>query len=466
MPPPLTPARSRLPLDPLTAVTGGLILAAVLRQGAFYPQVAFGLAVAAIVITSTVLVKKSDKQTVFATLALVALATCWVLRGAFQARLTATIPLMASILAFICGLVVTRRLRGDHREFAMQVLLVIGSITAGVGVIGCVFRIYPLAMRAQNLWRLASTLTYSNAAGLLLAVCFVASLALNQKQPIVRVQIALCFMGLIASQSRAALLATAIGLLLVPAAQLWSSIPVLVSGAIGGVGIVATSGSDRPQPLVGLLILLSLGAVALPQFKNSTLRPFVHRVRRKHKVSMAALLCLFAVAASYSVWLVHVPLERRFDVSSTEDRNYEWRAAFDQFLSSPLVGVGPDQIIYFSSPQGDFDRYAHNEYLQILADDGVLGGLLLLVAALAISRCVKRSDIRTSCAAGALVVFAVAVGFDFSLHLAALGLVGGWVAGLAGGESSEVGARDAPLAGVSSGQFQLGVLPSPRASAT
>ena len=147
---------------------------------------------------------------------------------------------------------------------------------------------------------------------------------------------------------------------------------------------------------------------------------------------MAALgLATVGIAVGAGV-VLRVPIERRVALGSSEDRSYEWAAAFDQWRSSPIVGVGPDQTLYFHAPDGNYAHFSHNEYLQMLADGGVVGEILLLGVGVCIVRAVRREDIATSCATAALVAFAVVGVLDFDWHLAALGLVGGWVAGLAG----------------------------------
>jgi hypothetical protein len=60
-----------------------------------------------------------------------------------------------------------------------------------------------------------------------------------------------------------------------------------------------------------------------------------------------------------------------------------------------------------------------------------MGELLLLGSAWSMAASLRRESILQSCAVGAIVAFAVAATLDFDWHLAALGLVGGWVAGLA-----------------------------------
>ena len=94
--------------------------------------------------------------------------------------------------------------------------------------------------------------------------------------------------------------------------------------------------------------------------------------------------------------------------------------------------MGPDTLLRFHAVDGTYAHFAHNEYLQVLADAGAVGLLLLLAAGGSVVAAVRRDDLLTSCATGALVAFAVAGALDFDWHLAALGMVGGWVAGLAG----------------------------------
>jgi hypothetical protein len=80
---------------------------------------------------------------------------------------------------------------------------------------------------------------------------------------------------------------------------------------------------------------------------------------------------------------------------------------------------------------GTYAHFAHNEYLQVAADAGLIGLALLVLAGLSLVRAVRRVDLVTSCATAALVCWAVGGAFDFDWHLPFVGLLGGWVAGLA-----------------------------------
>jgi O-antigen ligase len=143
--------------------------------------------------------------------------------------------------------------------------------------------------------------------------------------------------------------------------------------------------------------------------------------------------------------VLRVPIERRVALGSSEDRGYEWTAAVDQWRSSPIVGVGPDQTLYFHAPDGNFAHFSHNEYLQILADGGLVGAVLLVATGVCLFRAVRRVDVATSCATAALLAFAVVGALDFDWHLASLGLVGGWVAGLSGRPSPPDPVFDRPI---------------------
>ena len=97
----------------------------------------------------------------------------------------------------------------------------------------------------------------------------------------------------------------------------------------------------------------------------------------------------------------------------------------------PLVGVGPDRELVFRAADGTSAHFVHNEYLQVGADAGIIGAGLLGLVALSLVRALRRLDVLSSCAVGAVVCWAVAGAFDFDWHLPVIGLMGGWCAGLA-----------------------------------
>jgi O-antigen ligase len=130
-------------------------------------------------------------------------------------------------------------------------------------------------------------------------------------------------------------------------------------------------------------------------------------------------------------------LGTRFSFDSP-DRWGSFQAAWELFLHHPLAGVGPgiDELV-FVHPTGGTSvyRFVHNEYLQILAELGVIGGILL-VAFLAL---VIRRLWRDRVAAGVLGVGGLAAlaalllhaGFDFVWHIPAVPLLAAAFVGVA-----------------------------------
>jgi hypothetical protein len=422
----------------LTGIVAGLIVAATFREGAFYPADATLVLVVSLVVALSLLFTRPERRTVAVVAALGALATWWLVRAAAQGRAESFLPLGASMVGFGAAFLATRHLDEKYRVLATQLVVAVGAVSAAAGLVATTSRWYPLAMPAQNLWRLSTTLTYSNAAGALLAMALLAGLGLEQRANTTKLMVCLCAAGLVATQSRGAVLGTVVGLVLVPLAQLRRAAVTLGLGILGGLAVVATSNGGAAQPLATAAVVAAVAiAVVLPRRGDAvalwtkTGRRSIGGLRKKVAIGAVVALATIGIAVGAGA-VLRVPIERRVALNSSEDRGHEWTAAFDQFRSSPVVGVGPDQLLYFHAADGDYAHFSHNEYLQILADGGLVGELLLVVVGICVIRAVRREDIATSCAAGALVAFAVVGTLDFDWHLAALGLVGGWVAGLAG----------------------------------
>ena len=139
-------------------------------------------------------------------------------------------------------------------------LACLGAVGALVGFAGLAWRWYPMAMPAQGLWRLSSTLTYSDAAGLVLGLCLLVALGCDRFPLLVRIVVCLTAGGLLATQSRGAYLAFACACLLVPARRYGEQLIPLVAGAVLGVAAVASSPGNRPVPWLALVLA---GAVAI-----------------------------------------------------------------------------------------------------------------------------------------------------------------------------------------------------------
>jgi len=113
----------------------------------------------------------------------------------------------------------------------------------------------------------------------------------------------------------------------------------------------------------------------------------------------------------------------------TSGRAHFWGVAWQIFLANPIIGAGLDAfgVAYpkYDTWNGQFRvEQAHNDYLQILADAGILGfvcvlAFVLLLLRKGVSAVTRGSDVSRSIAAGALAgCFGVLIHsfFDFPLR--------------------------------------------------
>lgn len=339
-----------------------------------------------------------------------------------------TVGLLATVAA---AAVIARRLGSEQRTAVVQAVLVAGMIVAATGWFGVAFRVEPLALTAQGLWRAASVLTYANAAAALLAACALVSIARELAQPgrARRLTTYVLLVGLGATMSRGGLFAVAIGALaLAVMAGLRPMIatlgPTLVGAAVALGGLLpgtATTSSARP---VLAIAAVGLGAVVVIAFE---------RVRPALVVAAVSGAVIVVVAAGAQ------PLVDARLTPASQDRVDEWVASLRLASSSPLLGVGPGHFsLEYRAPDGSprVAKYAHNEYLQVLAEQGLVG-LIVVVGGLAfVGRAIVRARPRDgdplwTGAVAALAALAVHSAFDFVWHVPLIPIVGGILVGVA-----------------------------------
>jgi hypothetical protein len=418
-----TAARRATTAATIAAVVVGLTVEGVVRKGAFHNTDALVVAVASAGLIVARVVVGIERRNLAVLVPLLALTLWWLASAARHGAPESFLPLGASMLGFGAGFLATASLDAAHRKAAAAAMLGIGAVSAGAGLVAEAFRLFPVAARAQDLWRLSTTLTYANAAGLLLAMALLFGLGLDQRNGWVRLAIFLCVAGLVTTQSRGAVLACLLAATLVPWSQLRSGWISLVVGILVGLVAVATSSGNGARPAVVIAAAVGCIVVVLPGLSSW------RRLSWHQMVTVQAVLLLVTVAALVFTSLAaaqHGHLSRRLD----QDRTPEWRAAVDQWQSSPALGVGPDKPLVLDPLTDTTTDYAHDEYLQVLAGGGLVGAALLVAVGVGLASLSRRHDVISSCAVAALVAFAVAGALDYDWHLPALGLVGGWAAGL------------------------------------
>ena len=216
------------------------------REGGFWRPDAFVVAMAsAIVLTVAVAIRPLSGTSWAVVGSLVLLVGWWLVRAHSTGSSASFLPLGASILGFVAAFAVVRCLDGRHREVAAMAIVGLGAAGALTGFVGMIWRWYPLAMPSQQLWRLSTTLTYADAAGIVLAVSMLLALGSRTRPWAIRGALCLCAGGLIATQSRGPLLALVCAAPLVPIRQYRLNAFPLIAGISLGVVAVASSGATQ-----------------------------------------------------------------------------------------------------------------------------------------------------------------------------------------------------------------------------
>ncbi len=224
-----------------------------------------------------------------------ALTLWWLIAAAIHSTGGNFLPLGASMVGFLGAFLIIGNLDFPKREAMTRALVAIGASVAILGLVALALRWYPLAIKSDSTWRLSSTLTYYNAAGILLAMVLLLALSLDPALWRTRVAIYICAVGLLATQSRGAILALMIGLVFVPREQLRKCLLPLLSALLAGLLVVIVSHNERFHPL--LLVPIAVGALISARAYRSRQMGTETRSRRVVLISL-----LVAGAAVVAVW--------------------------------------------------------------------------------------------------------------------------------------------------------------------
>ena len=227
-------------------------------------------------------------------------------------------------------------------------------------------------------------------------------------------------------------IALPLGLLFAGAVDKDKRMLYLFVAGLMGVALVMTTSRGGIISLVAEIVFL---VIVTGIWRTQNERRKTKSSRLKHIGIRAGMAAALLVGLFFGVLLLggEFSIYRFIDSVNTDDpttgRAHFWSVTLDIIKAHPYVGTGLGAfgVIYtrYDSRNGLFRlEQAHNDYLQVLSDAGIIGAVLalsfvVLLFWMAISRARSRDDFRRGVALAALSgCFAVLVHsfFDFTLH--------------------------------------------------
>jgi hypothetical protein len=436
-------ATTALPVHGLLLIVA--LAAAVVGQGAYYAAgqwLVAGVLLAALVVALWAQWwSKADLR--LAVLAACAALAAWtVLRAALAGEAADAGPTVAVLGGLGIVLLIGRRLTRPQREAVAAAMVAIGALAALTGWVGVAWHVRPWAITDQELWRAATTLTYANAAAGLLAPLTLVAIAQLTAQPrsaLAAMTVCLLLVGVAATLSRGGALALLGGAavlvwLLGPRPALGAATAPVVGAAIALAGLVPSMPANGPARPALAVVALAGGLVVAAGLARLSVR-----VRVGVLVIIAGVAAAMLLQAGPITRAAHSIGGPRLTVVSA-DRAGALGAGLRLAGNHLLIGVGPGQATFiWTTPEGRtvIGRYAHNEYLQVLVELGMVGLLLLLVLLTAIARTVWQgraaagSPATWAAVAAGLVALALHSALDFLWHIPAIVLTAALLIGMA-----------------------------------
>jgi hypothetical protein len=416
-------------LVPMVLLLGALSYATE-SQGAFYPgpfhlfAVLVGLALGAglVVARPWAWIRDALADPFVAMAAALALVT--VISSTVAGHPADAIGTVALLLTMIAAVTVVKALRPQDRRLLAAGIVLLAVIVAAVGWVAVVSRYQPDALTSQGLWRAASTLTYENA-----LAAFLTAPAL------------LCLDRVMTAPARSLAWSEAAYVLLVGMGAALSRGGTL--GFLIAVAVLAVLRGPRTllrlgPPVLGSAVSLACLAPSLPVDSSThgvlayaglavggVMAAWTGGPRRR-RVGAGLVTVAVLVGSAAVVSSAHVARQigqARLSASSS-DRAHEWAAAFDVARHHLFLGVGTARVPLQWDVGGTTYTvsFAHNEYLQLLTQDGVVGLAVLLVGlGCVLFRLARLRGRRTTwgaeCGIACLVALLVQSSLDFLWHI-------------------------------------------------
>ncbi len=420
----------------------GAVAAAAFAQGGFFAR---GQIAAAALLAGSVVaalpVRRSSLPELRLPLVAGGLLAGWMLiRAVPGGSLAAAVRAALLLLGLATVLMLCRRLDPTGKRLVLAGLLGVGVLVSLVGWAAVVWRLAPWALPSEGLWRAASTLTYANATSAVLVPLTLTSLALLSKRPRslpLAFVLTVLLTGVAATLSRAGGLALLVGLGVLLLAGGWVVLRALFEPLTGAtvafLGLLPSlPAAAEPRPGVSVAALvggMGLTAVLLRQPR-----------RGRAAVAVALLLAAVLVVGSASIREAGLRVwDQRANLDSP-NRSRAATGALRVVAEHPVIGVGTGSVVVQrTDPSGRLrvQQYIHNEYLQVLAELGAIGAVLLAALLAGLARLLWQSrslepmpalwaGVVAACAAAA-----VHAGFDFVWHVPAVPLTVAVLIGLA-----------------------------------
>ena len=206
----------------------------------------------------------------------------------------------------------------------------------------------------------------------------------------------------------------------------------LFAALLMGVALIMTNSRGGIISLVAEILFLA----ALTMFRKRRRHEVQDRSQRIRNAALRSALALALIVGLFAgvVWLGGESVLSRFvgTVNSddpTTGRAHFWSVTTDIIKAHPFLGtgLGAFAVVYtrYDSRNGLYRlEQAHNDYLQVLSDGGIVGAVLglffvVMLFRMGFARRESRDEFRSGVAIGALAAcFAVLIHsfFDFTLH--------------------------------------------------
>jgi hypothetical protein len=400
-------------------------------QGAFYdgPYHVFVALIGVALVTSVVVTRPSSWAASVTrnpvVLLAAALGIVTVVSSVVAGQAADAIGTVSLLLAMAAAVAVVSSLRPEHRRLLVAGIVLGAVVVALVGWAAVVGRWQPDALTSQGLWRAASSLTYENALAAFLTapalLCLDRLMTAAAHRLVWSAAAYLLLVGIGASLSRGGFLGLVIAVAVLAILRGPRSLTRVVPATAGAViALVCLApavpvGSSRHVALA--CAGLAVGAAVAGWSSVSSLRLRVGAV-------VIGAIALGVVIAVASIGHVAREIAQTRASAASSDRAHEWAAAFDVGRQHLLLGTGTARVLlHWEVGQNAFTAsFAHNEFLQLLTQDGVVGLAVLLagLAAVFVSLARRRgqpSAWPADCAIACLVALLVQSSLDFLWHL-------------------------------------------------